>query len=209
MKRLILVLLVLFVGRAEATDVDVVGLFPGKAILVVDGAPPKTYNIGNMLSADTKLVAADNESVTIAVDGKRYTLKMGQAIEHASQGSSNQVVLQAGDRGHFIANAMINGVSIKMMVDTGASLVTLPATDAIRLGINYTTGARGKMNTAGGVVNAYSVKLDSVKVGDIVLYQVDASVIETGLTIPLLGMSFLNRMEMRREGDQMTLIKRF
>ncbi|MBI3906819.1 MAG: retroviral-like aspartic protease family protein, partial [Pseudomonas fluorescens] len=55
-----------------------------------------------------------------------------------SNGSS--VVLKVGDRGHFTAPAMINGVSINMLVDTGASLIALPAADAIRLGINYRQG---------------------------------------------------------------------
>src|SRR5450830_1308018 len=204
MKSLMLVLLMLTTGQVGATDVDVVGLFPGKAILVVDGAPAKAYTVGSMLSKDTKLVAADGETATISVNKKQYTLKMGEAVQHVNVGSSHSVVLQAGERGHFIANA-----SIKMMVDTGASLVTLPASDAVRLGITYTKGARGKVNTAGGDVTAYAVKLDSIKIGEITLYQVDALVIDTGLSIPLLGMSFLNRMEMRREGDQMTLTKRF
>ncbi|MFZ6849480.1 retropepsin-like aspartic protease family protein [Undibacterium sp. RuRC25W] len=209
MKSLMLVLLMLTTGQVGATDVDVVGLFPGKAILVVDGAPAKAYTVGSMLSKDTKLVAADGETATISVNKKQYTLKMGEAVQHVNVGSSHSVVLQAGERGHFIANASINGVGIKMMVDTGASLVTLPASDAVRLGITYTKGARGKVNTAGGDVTAYAVKLDSIKIGEITLYQVDALVIDTGLSIPLLGMSFLNRMEMRREGDQMTLTKRF
>jgi aspartyl protease family protein len=104
---------------------------------------------------------------------------------------------------------MINGVSVNMMVDTGASLIALPAADATRIGLNYKAGRMGRANTAGGVVNTYLIKLDTIKIGDIELHQVDASVIEAGLTMPLLGMSFLNRMEMRREGDQMTLSKRF
>jgi len=212
MKRLCaLVPLVLMANSAgaTATDIGVVGVFPGKAILIIDGAAPKAYNVGSMVSSDTKLVDVDHDTATIVTNGKRYVLTMGQAVARTAPGKSNQVVLHAGDRGHFMANASINGVSIKMMVDTGASLVTLPASDAVRLGINYTAGARGKMNTAGGTVNAYSVKLDSIKIGDIELYQVDAAVLDSGLSIPLLGMSFLNRMEMRREGDQMTLTKRF
>ena len=209
MKSLFIVLLMLTIGQANATDVDVVGLFPGKAILVVDGATAKAYQVGSMLSPDTQLVAADSETATIAVNGKRYTLKMGEAVQHSPPSGRRSVILQAGDHGHFMADAIINGVGIKMLVDTGASLVTLPASDAIKLRINYVKGTRGHVNTAGGDVDAYAVKIDSLKIGDIVLYQVDAIVIETSLNIPLLGMSFLNRMEMRREGNQMTLTKRF
>ncbi|MBC3869210.1 retropepsin-like aspartic protease family protein [Undibacterium oligocarboniphilum] len=197
-------------GNAAATDVGVVGLFPGKAILVVDGAPPRAYAVGSMISEDTRLVDADRDGATIITNGKRYVLAMGESARRsAPAGSNNNVVLTAGEGGHFIAPAMINGVSIRMMVDTGASLIALPASDAIRLGLNYKSGRPGRANTAGGIVTTYLIKLDTVKIGEIELHQVDASVIESGLNIPLLGMSFLNRMEMRRSGDQMTLTKRF
>ena len=96
-----------------------------------------------------------------------------------------------------------------MLVDTGATMVALPAADAVRFGINYKNGRPAYVNTANGAVPAYLVKLDSVKVGDIELHQVDAVVQEQGLPIILLGMSFLNRTEMRREGEQMVLTKRF
>ncbi|MBC3884440.1 retropepsin-like aspartic protease family protein [Undibacterium griseum] len=197
-------------GDAAATDVGVVGLFPGKAILVVDGAPPKAYAVGSMISEDTRLVDADRDGATITTNGKRYVLAMGESARRsAPAGSNSNVVLTAGEGGHFIAPAMINGVSIRMMVDTGASLIALPASEAIRLGLNYKSGRPGRASTAGGIVNTYLIKLDTVKIGEIELHQVDASVIESGLNIPLLGMSFLNRMEMRRSGDQMTLTKRF
>jgi aspartyl protease family protein len=59
------------------------------------------------------------------------------------------------------------------------------------------------------VAPVYQVTLDSVKVGNITLNQVDGLVQENGLPIILLGMSFLNRTEMRRDGEQMVLTKRF
>jgi aspartyl protease family protein len=88
-------------------------------------------------------------------------------------------------------------------------MVALPASEAIRLGVSYKNGRPGYVNTANGAAQAYMVKLDTVKVGDIELHQVDAVVQEQGLPFILLGMSFLNRTEMRREGEQMVLSKRF
>ncbi|MFZ6760689.1 retropepsin-like aspartic protease family protein [Undibacterium sp. Ji50W] len=196
-------------GSSLATDIDVVGLFPGKAILVVDGAVPKTYSVGATINGDSKLVEADRESATIIINGKRQVLTIGQAVHHSAASSSNSVVLRVGDNGHFIARAVINGVSVNMLVDTGASLIALPASDALKIGLKYKEGRPGRANTAGGLVETYLVKIDTIKVGDVELHQVEASVIEKGLTVPLLGMSFLNRMDMRREGDQMTLTKRF
>jgi aspartyl protease family protein len=77
------------------------------------------------------------------------------------------------------------------------------------MGLNYKQGAPGRANTANGLVDMYMLKLDTVKIGDVELHQVDVSVIEKGFSVFLLGMSFLNRMEMKREGDQMTLTKRY
>ena len=70
-------------------------------------------------------------------------------------------------------------------------------------------GERALTNTAGGPVEAFRLRLDRVRLGDIELAGVDAVVIERGLNVTLLGMSFLNRLEMKREGQSMTLIRRF
>jgi aspartyl protease family protein len=76
--------------------------------------------------------------------------------------------------------------------------------------VNYLSGARSLTQTANGVVPVYAVKLDTLRVGDITVNNVDASIIEGDrLPIGLLGMSFLNRMEMKRDGTTLTLIRRF
>ncbi len=109
-----------------------------------------------------------------------------------------------------MTSGQVNGNSVRFMVDTGATLVAIPASEARRLRIDYEKGQRGRASTAGGIVTAYRVKLDSVSVGDITLLGVDASVVEApGMDFLLLGNSFLSRTEMRREGTNLTLIKRF
>ena len=75
--------------------------------------------------------------------------------------------------------------------------------------MDYRKGEQGFTNTAGGPVRAFRVRLDRVRLGDIELSGVEGVVIEQGLDIALLGMSFLNRVEMKREGQTMTLIRRF
>jgi aspartyl protease family protein len=66
------------------------------------------------------------------------------------------------------------------------------------------------MSTANGVVPTYKVKLDEVRLGDVTLNNVDGMVHEdNSLPVVLLGMSFLNRMEMKRDGEKMVLTKRF
>jgi aspartyl protease family protein len=81
--------------------------------------------------------------------------------------------------------------------------------DAIRANVDYQKGQTGAMMTANGSVRVWRVKLNSVRVGDVLLNQVDAVVHESNLPVVLLGMSFLNRMEMKRDGQTMTLKKRY
>ena len=120
------------------------------------------------------------------------------------------VTLISDARGHFTTVGVVNGVSLRFLVDTGATSVVLSSADARRAGVNYLGGTRVLTQTANGIVPVYTVKLDSLRIGDITVNNVDASVIEGDkLPIALLGMSFLNRMEMRRDGTTLTLIRRF
>jgi len=206
----ILMLALAAAGSAAAADVNVVGLFGNKAVVSIDGGQPRTLSVGQKAAEGVALVSVDGESATFEIDGKRRTLKMGQAYSGRATGSGNQrTVLKADGRGHFVADGQVNGAAVRFLVDTGATLIALPATDAKRMGVSYLNAPRGVVSTANGSAAAYKVKLDTVRVGDITINNVDAVVMEGGLTIPLLGMSFLNRTEMTREGETMVLVKRF
>ena len=205
----LLVSLFFLSAQAYALDISVVGIFPGKALLVVDGAAPKTYAAGDKITDEAKLISTDSSSATFLIDGKRETIALGQHVARASSSSKPTVSLQADGLGHFMTLGRINGSSVNMMVDTGASMIALSAADASRIGIPYKRGKLGMVNTANGTAPVYLIKLDSVKVGDIELHHVEAAVHESHLPFALLGMSFLNRTDMRREGDRMTLTKRY
>src|SRR2546430_11894752 len=138
-------------------------------------------------------------------------LVLGQHYRAAAAAPDRQSATLAADpRGHFFAEASVNDVPMRFVVDTGASVVVLSAADASRLGVDWRQGPRRMIQTANGATAGYLVKLDKVKVGDIELTNVDATVLEQGLgAVGLLGMSFLNRVEMQRDGQTMTLIRRF
>ncbi|MGZ3235850.1 MAG: retropepsin-like aspartic protease family protein [Burkholderiaceae bacterium] len=199
----------LFSNFGFAADISVVGIFPGKAVLVIEGGNPKTYSVGNTVADNTKLVEVNESSATFEENGKRRTIAFGEHFNHASPSGPAQVTLQSNGQGHYITQGQINGGTVTMMVDTGASMIALPASDAIRLGINYKKGQIAYVNTANGAVPAYRVTLNTVKVGDIEINQVSALVQETGLPIILLGMSFLNRTDMHSENGQMLISKRY
>jgi aspartyl protease family protein len=196
---------------AAATDVTVVGLASTRASVSINGAGPRWLAVGQRSPEGVLLVAVDRESATFDIDGKRRALKMNQAYVTAGNGSNgnSSVMLKADARGHFIADGQVNGGTVRFMVDTGATAIALPAADARRLGINYLKGERGFVQTANGSAPAYRVRLDTVRLGDITMNNIDAVVLEGGLTMPLLGLSFLNRTEMKRDGETMVLTKRF
>jgi aspartyl protease family protein len=195
---------------ALAADVSLIGVFGDKAaVLVIDGGAPKTVKVGQTVSGVT-VISVERERAVIEADGQRRALARGQHYQSSAAGDKRQsVTLSADTRGHFITDGAINGAPVRFVVDTGATVIALPAGDAVRLGLDYRKGQLAVTKTAAGVVPVYRVRLDSVKVGAIELNGVEGVVIEQGLEIALLGMSFLSRVEMTHAGQLMTLTRRY
>ena len=196
---------------AAADDVALIGVIGDKAaVLAIAGGEPKTVKVGQTWSGVT-VIAVTHERATVQIDGQRRELTLGQHYRAGGQVAATResVTLAADPRGHFFADAAVNGIPMRFVIDTGATAVSLSAADASRLGIDWHNGARRTMQTANGATTGYLVKLDKVRVGGIELYDVDGVVLEQGMGVGLLGMTFLNRVDMRRDGDTMTLIRRF
>ena len=196
---------------ARAADVALIGVIGDRAVvLAVDGGDPKTVRLGQTWNG-IKVLAVEKTRATIEFEGKQRILSLGQHYRSAPARSGRQSVTLAADpRGHFFADATVNEQPVRLVVDTGASVVVLSAADATRMGIDWRQGRAAPMQTANGATVGYLVKLQSIRVGGIELQNIDGVVVEQGLgTYGLLGMSFLNRLEMRREGEKMELIRRF
>ena len=193
------------------TRLNVVGLFSGKALVSINGSAPLTIGAGQSKNG-VKLISANSESATFMVEGKRQTLKMGQAASvagNAAPVNNNPVSLYADSRGHFTGNLSINGASLKYLVDTGASTVALNSGDAKFAKIDYEKGEKAQASTANGVIEVYVVKLNTLKIGSITLNNVEATVHEGGApSVVLLGMSALNKLDMKRDNSIMTLTKK-
>jgi aspartyl protease family protein len=198
-------------AAAHATDVNVIGLFGGKAVVVINRGAPRTLSAGDTTSEGVKLISADRNGAVLEIDGKRQTLEMGQHFATSeARATGGTVRLASNTQGHYIADGQVNGSHVRFLVDTGATLVALSVADARRMGIDYRNGEQGYAIVADGrKVKSYRVKLDSVTVGDITLFGVDASVSEGDMGVALLGMSFLSRTEMRRENQELILSKRY
>ncbi len=114
----------------------------------------------------------------------------------AQDASAGSAALQRGDDGHWHAVSRVNGRSVTLLVDTGATFVTLTQDDARAAGIDVRHLAyTERMRTASGVARAAKIKLERVQVGTVRVRDVEAMVIERGLDRSLLGQSFLNRLE--------------
>ncbi|MGA2552992.1 MAG: TIGR02281 family clan AA aspartic protease [Burkholderiaceae bacterium] len=192
-----------------ATDVNVVGISQGRAIVVIGQGAPRVIREGSEVEG-VKLLSTSGESADFVIDGKRQTLHLGQFYGGSAQNGRSSTTLTPDGRGHYVTQGSINGGSIIFLVDTGATFVVLSGADAHRLGIAYNDAPQYAASTANGYVTYHKVTLNTVKVGDIVLNNVDAAVQDTGLaTGALLGMSFLSRTEISHEGSNMVLTKRF
>ena len=103
-------------------------------------------------------------------------------------------VLRAAD-GHYWADAAIEGQSMRMLVDTGASLVTLSRRDARKLGvIPHDSDFSQTLATAAGPVRAAPVVLRDIAIAGVQMKNVEAVIVDRDLPAPLLGMSFLGRL---------------
>jgi aspartyl protease family protein len=195
---------------AHATDVNVIGLFPGKVVVVINRGAPRTLAVGEKTAEGVRVISMDSKGAVLEIDGKREALEMGQHFESAADTGARQSVTMARDeRGQFMTDGKVNGAHVRFLVDTGATIVAIPIGEARRLAIDYMKGTPGYAVLADGRrVASYRVVLDSVTVGGITLYNVEGAVTQ-GSGMPLLGMSFLNRMEMRNEGQSLTLTKRY
>ena len=211
MRALVATLLVAAAAATSAQTVSLGGSLGNNALLVIDGKA-RTVAVGATVEG-VRLVSVTSNDALVEVKGKRFTVRIGDAQVNlggkASEGGGKQIVLTAQSGGHFFANGTINGKTARFVVDTGATLVSMDQYEAERLGLDYKNGRRGVTRTANGDVPVYGTKLPSVRIGDVVVYNVDAIVSPAPMPYILLGNSFLTRFQMKRENDVMTLDLRY
>ena len=192
-----------------AADVRVVAVTPGRsADVVIDRSAPVTIEVGETVDG-VKLLSTDRSGAVLAVDGVTKTLPLVATAVGDATGTSSSVTLEADAHGQFFTSGTVNGRSMRFVVDTGATLTTLSRADAQRIGLDYRRGTPVRTGTANGVVNGWRVSLDALRVGDTTVRDVDAIVVDNDtLPVGLLGMSFLGRFDMQRQGPTLVLRRR-
>jgi aspartyl protease family protein len=198
-------------GAGAVEKISLQALFKDKAILVIDGAR-RVLACGDVSPEGIKLLTTDTaeEKAEIEIAGKRQVLDLGVVIASFASHEKGSVTLYPDHGGHFFADGLINGTSVRFMVDTGATVIAMSSVTAKRIGIDYIgNGHPGIASTPAGYVRTYDVSLNSVQVGGITMYNVNGSVIEgSNPRETLLGMSFLGQLDMKRDSDKMELTER-
>jgi aspartyl protease family protein len=206
-----LLLLILSMNVFAVDKITVSGLFNGKAIVTIDGKQ-RFLKVGKPSPEGVLLISANAREAVIEIDGEQNTYTLGQHIgSHYKKPVGGNTVSIAPDRGGmYEVNGSINGFLVKFVVDTGATLVSMNGNDAKRIGIDYKTkGIKSQTETASGVVASYVVTLKTIMVDSIKLHDVKGLVIEGNYpTTILLGNSFLEGVNMNREGRMLLLKER-
>jgi aspartyl protease family protein len=194
----------------EAQDVRVVGLFSNTAVVKILGKQ-HLLKVGQTSPEGVELRHADAHTATLVIDGREYRMTLSRDPSGGYQTREvASLKIDINERGQYITPGAINGRSVTFLVDTGATSVAMNSEMARILGIDFAAGQRGQSSTAGGVVNAWRVTLDRVKVGDIEVRNVQAAVLE-GMypTYVLLGMTFLSQVEIVENAGLLTLTKKY
>ncbi|WP_425549546.1 retropepsin-like aspartic protease family protein [Acidovorax lacteus] len=195
-------------GQASGQTVALAGVLGSKALLVIDGNAPRALAPGET-HGGVRLMALQGDTAQVDVGGDRRTLRLGEApVSVGTRANGRRVVLSADGRGHFVSLGQINGRTMQYMVDTGASTVAIGVSDAERMGLDYRQGQRVTMGTANGVAQGWRIVLDTVRLGDVMLYGVEAVVTPQPMPFVLLGNNVLGEFKMTRTPDQMVLEKR-
>ncbi|WP_077147029.1 TIGR02281 family clan AA aspartic protease [Sphingopyxis sp. KK2] len=144
-------------------------------------------------------------------DNPNWTTQKGKgggwSSAPSTSASGGVVRLGRAEDSHFYADANVDGTSIRMMVDSGASVVALTRRDAEAIGVNVDDlPVTGTARTAGGDVPMRRLILDSVDVDGVEVRRVEAAVIDADMGVSLLGQSYLSKLDaVNVEGDTMTL----
>jgi len=194
-----------------AEKIRVMALFKDKAMVEINGKN-RLLRKGEVSPEGVLLVSATSQEAVIEIAGQRETYQLGNHIGSAfHEPEAKEVKIWKDISGSFTTVGSINGRTVNMLVDTGATSVALSEREAIRLGIPYRMkGKKMGVSTASGSARGYEVTLDRVQVGNLLLHNVGAMVIEGDSPREvLLGMTFLNRVQMDNQGTVMVLRSKY
>ncbi len=207
---LCLCLLTSLSASAASPSVKVLALFTDKAMVMIDGER-HLMKKGQTLNGVTLLSATGRGAEVRLPSGQKKKLGLNQRISTAYRKSAKvKHTVYADPNGMFQLEGKINDRQTRFLLDTGATYVAMSQREADRLGLVYEGNRKSLIQTASEIVPVWNVKLDSVGVGRISIPQVDAVVFQGNHpSTVLLGMSFLQHLNLQRNGASMVLEQKF
>jgi len=230
LKQALPVVLVLFAialpRHTQATEIALSGVVGTNAVLVVDNGPPQLLAVGKSTPSGIRLLSLEGNVAVVEFEGRRQTLRLGERVVQRDEGGRAdvgtstidqarkilargvEITIESDASGHFLVDGEINGRSVRFLVDTGATLVSIGHSTAQSLGLDLDDKQMSKAHTAAGVVSTWRVRLKSLKIGGLRFDDIEAVVMQADIPNVLLGMNVLGQMEMRRDGKLMRLRKK-
>lgn len=127
-----------------------------------------------------------------------------QNIEFTRTGDTKEIELQRNRYGHYVTNGKINDQPVVFILDTGATDISIPEKIAKRLKLKV--GMKFFVDTANGEIGVYGTRLNSVSLGPVKLYDVNANINpHFDSEEILLGMSFLKHLHFSQNGDKLLI----
>ncbi len=207
-KNICLLLLLFSMPCMAVEKITVIGLFKDKAIVNIDGKQ-HVLTAGKTSPEGVKLISSNSREAVLEINGKQDTYTLGTHIssEFTPPSPGTTVTIAPDSSGMYEVNGSINGFQVKFVVDTGATLISMNKHNANRIGLNYKLeGQESVAQTASGYSKIYLVNLKEVLVGDIKLHNIQGAVHDDDFPkVILLGNSFLNRVNLSREGSLLQL----
>lgn len=207
-----LVLLALGFAAAgwAAAPVEVLALFKDRAVLKTAGGQ-EMLRIGETSQNGVTLLAADPYQAKVRYQSEVYQLQLSARVGSVfAKPKADVVHINRDPMGQYRVRGTINNHLVDFLVDTGASIIAISERQASAMGLDFKAGRPGHVQTAQGNAEAYFLSLDNVKVGGISLHGVQATVLQGGFpTDVLLGMSFLNQVQMSDNNGVLTLTSQY
>ena len=210
---ILLVGISLFTPSYAQTTVQAIALFNNKAMLSVDGGKAKIIKKGDSYKG-VRLLSSNTDQAVVEIDGKKEVLTLNSTVSLPEDLDTkikpkSSIQLLADKDGFFRSHGEINGHSLNFLIDTGANLVVLSSDQANRIGLEYRNGTLSYAVTASGTTPMYAIQIPEISLGTLELTNIKAGVIEGSFpVVPLLGMTFLSKLNMTRNGGIMKLTKR-
>ena len=197
-------------SNSNVLNIVVVGLFSDQAVVEIN-KKQRLLKIGIASPEGVTLISANSRRAILEKDGIVETYQLGTRISTDFSPPVEQTVVSLWPtNGMYTTVGSVNGYSVDFLVDTGASAIALNAATAKRLDLDYLSGRKVGVKTASGIEIAYHVILDEVQIGEIKLYNIRAMVLDGEQPeIALLGMTFLDQLNIERKDQRMDLKKKF